>query len=579
MAKAQAAGTGARVGRSFDPLRAVWRLVTSVRWAIFLTIFLALASLVGVLLPQIPGTVRGDAAVDAWLETQRGRYGLFTDVFYRLGLFDVFHARWFAASLGLLVVSVAVCTANRFPAIWSSIGRPQRRVPDAYFQRAHHRLSFSTPADPDALEGVLRRHRYRVERTQEGDTTYLFADRFSWAQLGTFVSHLALIMFIAAALVGRFTGFSMSLFIAEGTSAPVFPVSHSNQMQVHALSVVGRFNEEGQPLDYRTEMAVYQGGREVKRCTATVNGPCGYDGYRFHQAAYFGFGAELQVRDLSSGNVVYKEVLVLANTMPGPQVVIRDDGGQALFDKTLVLTDFVETASGTTVTVPGSERLMWIGVNPDPSGDGWQLVVFEVGESDDAIRLALAPGEKAQAAGLEFEFASLSGLPASFESDFPLPPGLEGGLERGTVLLQMSNVVYGTGEASSGRSLPPTALDGPPTLSLIGVSPQVVNLEAGESAVLGDYEYTFLGQRSITGILVKRDRSDNLVWVGAGLLLLGLGITFYVPRRRLWAKIAPNGTYLAGIAGHLANFRREMGKLGAEAGLPAASEEEKHGSN
>ena len=83
-----------------------------------------------------------------------------------------------------------------------------------------------------------------------------------------------------------------------------------------------------------------------------------------------------------------------------------------------------------------------------------------------------------------------------------------------------------------------------------------------------------LGQREFAGIQVKRDRSDNLIWVAAGLLLLGLGITFYVPRRRLWAKITGDRTYLAGVAGYRVNFRREMAKLGVEAGSPDAMEEE-----
>jgi len=47
------------------------------------------------------------------------------------------------------------------------------------------------------------------------------------------------------------------------------------------------------------------------------------------QAAYFGFRAELQARDLASGNVVYREVLALADTMPGPRVVISDGDGRA----------------------------------------------------------------------------------------------------------------------------------------------------------------------------------------------------------------------------------------------------------
>jgi cytochrome c biogenesis protein ResB len=580
LAKAQAARSWAQTARELDPLRAVWRLFTSVRWALILLAFLALAGLLGVLLPQIPSTVRGDgAAVADWLDTQRGKFGVFTDPFYRLGFFDVFHARWFAAGLSLLVVSVTVCTANRFFPIWRTIRRPQRRVPETYFQRAHHRAEFSTPAEPLALEGVLRRHRYRVERFQEGEATYLFADRHSWAQLGTFVSHLALILFIAGALVSKFTGFSQDLFVGEGTTAPVFAVSNPNQMQVRLVDTVARFDPQGQPLDYRSELAIYQGGNEVKHCTATVNGPCVYNGYRFHQAAYFGFGAELQVSDLRTGNVIYKEVLALADSVPAPHVIVRDGDGQTLMDATLVLTDFVETAYGTTVTVPGTDRTMWIGVRPDESNGRLDLLAFEPGEQPDAVRLLLPEGERAKASGLDFEFVSLQRLPASFEPGFPLPPGAAEDRPQGQVLLEMSNVVYGVEETSSGEAVAVPSPNGPPTLSVVGISPIVVNLEPGQAATVGDYEYTFVGQREFAGINVKRDRSDNLIWLATGLLLVGLGITFYVPRRRLWAKITPERTYLAGVAGRLANLRREMGKLGAEAGSPdATQEEEKNGS-
>jgi cytochrome c biogenesis protein ResB len=580
MAKAQVVRSWAQTARELDPLRALWRLFTSVRWALILLAFLALAGLLGVLLPQIPSTVRGDhVAVADWLDTQRGKFGVFTDPFHRLGFFDVFHARWFAAGLGLLVVSVTICTANRFFPIWRTIRQPQRRVPETYFQRAHHRAEFATPAEPLALEGVLRRRHYRVERFQERETTYLFADRYSWAQLGTFVSHLALIMFIAGALVSKFTGFSQDLFVGEGTTAPVFAVTNPNQMQVRVVDTVARFDPQGQPLDYRSELVIYRGGDEVKRCTATVNGPCSYGGYRFHQAAYFGFGAEFQVRDLRSGNVIYKEVLALADSMPAPHIIVRDGDGETLLDATLVLTDFVETAYGTTVTIPGSDRTMWIGVRPDESSGRLDLLAFEPGQDPDAVRLLLPEGQRASAGGLDFEFVSLQRLPASFEPGFPLPPGSAEESPQGQVLLEMSNVVYGVEETSSGEPVSVPTQSGPPTLSVVGVSPIVLNLEPGQAASVGDYEYTFVGQREFAGIKVKRDQSDNLIWVAAGLLLMGLMITFYVPRRRLWAKITPERTYLAGIAGHLANFRREMGKLGAEAGSPdAAQEEENDGS-
>jgi len=285
-------------------------------------------------------------------------------------------------------------------------------------------------------------------------------------------------------------------------------------------------------------------------------------------------------------------VLALADTMPGPHVAIRDGDGRLLLEETLVLTDLVEPAYGTTVAIPSDGRRIWVGAKPDSAGDDWRLVVFELGDNPDPARLALALGEKGRAGGLEFEFVSLSRLPATFEQGFPLPSMTDGGSATGTVLLQMKNAGYGYLEGGSAHhsqyysdcrcheaggavSAPSTADDGPPTLLISGVGPSVLALVPGESSVVGDYQYTFLGQREFAGIEVRRDQSDNLIWAGAGILLLGLGITFYVPRRRLWAKIVGDRTYLAGVAGHLANFRREMAKLGAEAGSPDALEEER----
>lgn len=580
MAKVQeAVGGRSWLDAARDPFWAVWRLLTSVRFALGLIIFLALAGLLGVLLPQIPVPLRGDAvAVAAWVDFQRGKFGPFTDIMYHLGLFNVFGALWFQAALGVLAIAVAVCTSNRFPAIWRTIAHPPRRVSDAYFLRARHRVSFTTPPEPGALERTLRRHRYRVERYVQGEDVYLFAQRFQWAQLGTFATHLALVLFLVGALVSRLTGFERQLFIAEGGAAPVHPLGQAKQLVVQVEDAVGTFNEEGLPLDYRTLLVIYEGGKEVKRGYTTVNDPLTYGGYRFHQAAYYAFGAGLQVRDLRSGNVIYQETLALADTMPGPRLIISDEAGQVLLDATLALTDLIETALGTTITVPGSQRSFWVGVKPAAAGEEWQLVVFELGGGPDAVRTVIEPGGTAQAGGLRFRFVGVNPLPASFQPDVPLPPGVGSsdgqGLTSGTVLLQMSNAVYGSSQASGGRPVAAPAAGGPPTLSLVGIGPTAISLQPGQSATVGDYEYTFLGQREWAGITVKRDQGDRFIWAAAGLLLLGLAVTFYVPRRRLWARITDQRTYLAGTAGHLVNFSREMRRLGAEAGSPDAQVEE-----
>src|SRR3970040_415292 len=246
-----------RLAREMDPFRATWRLFTNVRWAIGIIAFLALASLVGVVVPQVPAAVRGDAAAEGrWLDVQEGRFGVLTGGMNALGLF---------------VVSIAVCTASRLPPIWRSVNRPAKRVNDGYFQSARHRFEYETPAGASRLESVLRRRLYAVERYEEGDTVYLFAERFQLAQLATFVSHLALIVILAAALVSRFSGFSNGMMIAEGASGPVFPLKNARQMQVQLLDAVGRFTPDGQPLEYSSKLAIYEGGEGVERCTSNVN--------------------------------------------------------------------------------------------------------------------------------------------------------------------------------------------------------------------------------------------------------------------------------------------------------------------
>jgi hypothetical protein len=225
------------------------------------------------------------------------------------------------------------------------------------------------------------------------------------------------------------------------------------------------------------------------------------------------------------------------------------------------------------VTLPDGRRLT-VGARAARGSERWQLAVFEPG--DGPIRLVLGEGESATADDLTFDFADLNSVPAIFVSDVPLPEGVEEG--RGEVLVEMSNVVFGTTTTSEGTSLEAPAQSGPPELTLIGLSPQATTLRPGESAEIGGLEYTFVGQREFAGISVKKDQGSLLIWIGAGLLIAGLVATFWVPRRRLWAKITSERTYLAGQAGHLVDLTKEMADLaraeGADIQEPGGRDED-----
>src|SRR5205085_7355525 len=112
---------------------------------------------------------------------------------------------------------------------------------------------------------------------------------------------------------------------------------------------------------YRTSIVIYKGGEQIAAGWTTVNKPLRAGGFKFHQSAYFSDGAHLQVRDLSTGRLVYDDVFPLDQKAPAPRVIVKDAGDAVLLDDVVVPTDFLADASGTVVTVPGTGREFWLG--------------------------------------------------------------------------------------------------------------------------------------------------------------------------------------------------------------------------
>jgi cytochrome c biogenesis protein len=538
MAQASYRDRASRVRWSdLDPFRLLWRGLVSVRFALGLIGFLALASLVGTLIPQLPLEMRGNpVAVEQWLEFQRGRFGFLTGPMDSLGLFEVFRSLWFVSGLALLVVSVCVCTANRLPPIWRNVFRPQTRVPDEYLSRGE--ATIVANPQTNALVRQLQKRRYRVTTSTEGDSTYVFADRYPWAQFATFVSHLALILFLAGGFVTVITARDQQLLIGEGEPArPVFNLDDPDHMQIAVQDAIGRFDDSGFPLYYGTDLVVYKDGKEVASGRTTVSDPLRYNGYTFHQSYYFPDGANLVVHDVPSGRVVYDEVLPLTSEAATPHVVVTDTSGKVVLDDVIVPTDFIADAAGTTVTLPGSDRSFWIGAVPGNDSQPWQLIVFET--TDAGAREVLAPGATADLNGYELTFGGIVQVPSLVVSNLP---GAEG-----DAVAEMSQ----TGEE--------------PILTVGPVDGKALALAPGESVTIGDYEYTFGGRREFSGITVRRDPGSNFIWLATGLFLLGLALTFYTPRRRLWGKIDSNQAAFRGLGGRQLAVEREIREVAAAA--------------
>jgi cytochrome c biogenesis protein len=135
-------------------------------------------------------------------------------------------------------------------------------------------------------------------------------------------------------------------------------------------------------------------------------------------------------------------------------------------------------------------------------------------------------------------------------------PGREAGLQLllqrsssgGAVLLVVPYRVIGT------------ETDGSPKTEELGA----LALEPGETGATPAIDFTvgFRDTASYTLLIAKHDPGQGVIWLAFALLITGLAITFYFPRRRVWARLDDDGQLgVVFLADRYVDVEREFGRL------------------
>ncbi len=293
--------------KAINPLSRLVRLLSSIRLAMALILGIALVVLVGTVVDQVPPVMRAEPAAYArWLDVERGKYGSWTDVFQRLDLFNVFHSTLFRGLIGLLAVSILVCTLRRWRSVWTLTFHTRVRMTESFLAHArfHERLEATLPL-AEAAEQVRRSlsgARYRV-RTEADDTSVaVFAEKNRFSRFGTFFTHLGLILVLVGAIAGGVWGFKDPQFVvAEGSTKDV---GQGTNLALRLDRFTADYYPDGRPKAYLSEMTVLKDGKVVKQATVGVNSPLHYGGIAFHES-YYGPAAVLKVED-STGKVLFE---------------------------------------------------------------------------------------------------------------------------------------------------------------------------------------------------------------------------------------------------------------------------------
>jgi cytochrome c biogenesis protein len=447
----------------------LWRLFTSVNFAVVQIIMLALLAVVGMTVRQLPGFAfhsAGDyanemAKLRAVYEPALGA-GV-VDVMERLQLFRVFTSTWFSLGLVILVVSIVICTLDRTPRLWRQSAVIRVVQPDAYFDPSlPDRVSIQPGPGLTAasVAAVLRRRRFGVREVEtESGERFIYGDRHRWTKLATLISHLGLILFLIAGLVTARLGDEQGLVVAEGDTLTVQPIGTPGLLLVKNFGFRAPGLEAGLATDYTTDLAVYRDGELLARKTIRVNDPLSAGGYTFHQNG-FGPAPDLEIKDTADGSILWS----------GPVPLTDSDGG-------------LPTGA---LPVPGRSIGVQLLLVKDAAGVGTLLVIPYAVTGTNADGTA----------------ATVTGFPTALVSGQSAP-------------------IQGAGLSVSLRGF-------------------------------GDY----------TLLIAKRDPGQGIVWLAFAALITGLAITFYLPRRRIWARIRPDGRVdLVGRADRQLDFDRELGAV------------------
>jgi cytochrome c biogenesis protein len=483
-------------------LRGFWRSLTSMRTALILLLFLAVAAVPGSVLPQRSVSREN---VNAYLASHPG-VGPWLD---RLWFFDVYASPWFSAIYLLLFISLVGCLVPRLRQhIGNLLAKPPDaparldRLPHSALRETTREVTAGTTREATGEDGLdaasvlrqqLRRQRWRTVVRERDGTVTVSAEKGYLKETGNLIFHFALLALLVGVALGSGFGWHGNRLLVAGEDfafcntvqqydeyalGPRITAGDLPPFCVTLNTFHAEYLDDGQPVRYSADISYVEGLDGARRpWRLEVNSPLRLDGANVYLLGH-GYAPELR----------YTDRYGVTQTTVAP--FLPDDA--------------MLTSSGV-AKFPEA--------NVDPTGrkprDPTSQVAFAgvyaptLPSHPDAARSAF-PAERDPALMLGAYVGNL---------------GLGSGLPQSVYALSDQQIASGELRKVGERMLRP-----------------------GETWTLPDGSAVqFVGTRQWVTVSVRQDPGEALVLAGAGALLVGLMVSLSGKRRRLWARITPAG--------------------------------------
>ena len=255
-------------------------LLFSMRFAIWIALILAVASVAGILIQEFFPARDAREAESLSHRLPGPLYALFM----LLQLHDPFRALWFKSLLGLLATSLGLCAFKNFrPNFHQAFHLHPLREPRALLALPDRATLRHTT--PDLFDTVVRRLRRRwfvgtVETAAENKVAALHQG--GWARTGPVIMHVGILVLVLGGLATSIVGKRFFLTGSPGETVALAGSSYAVRVEDFRIET----DAQGQVKQYHSQLTVLDGGREVRRQGISVNHPLRFGGYNIYQASY-----------------------------------------------------------------------------------------------------------------------------------------------------------------------------------------------------------------------------------------------------------------------------------------------------
>ncbi len=208
----------------------------------------------------------------------------------RLNFDNVYHSPWYVGIVGLILLSLAVCTFKRV------IPARLPRLHPVKIEKIPLNATFDAEGDANAVRAeiaaALSARGWHVRERVFGGDEWSFADRHNWARRGVLVAHLGFVIVAAGTTLYWARGFSGETAVLTGQAVEI-PQTHAvlrlDSFRYKIQPIMTKSGMVYQPVDYVSRVTVTGNDGVARAETVRVNHPIDVDGTLYYQASY-GFG-------------------------------------------------------------------------------------------------------------------------------------------------------------------------------------------------------------------------------------------------------------------------------------------------